>query len=585
MTATTWEGDLVFAVSDDDLITMFVSLGDSAEFSQLQKLAAVRSLGSKLSLSPFPTLRKLQDVITALTQADSADPLSCALHDPSYRCDFLLHRAQTTPGHTHSPYGLLARQCHLRDELAAARRVFIWKSAPPDAEADVRRLVTALRHHGPNMLLWVREADENHRSGLVENARDGLLFGYLDRFACHEETGSVDVRGWLTLCHNAAVAADFLRRCGEWSHLRPNEAREWRPDPAVTLEETWLEEVAEEIHFEQERLTDLPSGPVLLGNGFDDAQRQSLAHHPGSAGIRNAVLRDVIMASASSSLLVKEGRKVHETHRGGMNMEQFRQARANLNMMRWEGSRKLAVLGYNRAVPMRHYGHYHWMMESLVSLDLAVQRFGADRCVLVLPRLHPRCEETLNLLGLASLPRIIVDINTGYYFREACYIEYLGSVNAFHLCPGLMGTFDRMAAAVQPTHRTPKRIYVARTDSATRRMINEEEVQTLMRAHGFACVVLSDMTIGEQINLFRGADIIVGPHGAGLTNLVFCRPGTAVLELFMSSYLNMCMARIAQTRQLNYRAEAFENSENSPVYERRWAVDIGQLAAALQQLL
>ena len=35
----------------------------------------------------------------------------------------------------------------------------------------------------------------------------------------------------------------------------------------------------------------------------------------------------------------------------------------------------------------------------------------------------------------------------------------------------------------------------------------------------------------DQIRSFREADIVVGVHGAGLTNIVFCRPGATVLEI------------------------------------------------------
>ncbi len=473
----------------------------------------------------------------------------------------------------------------MRAEFTAARRVFIWKSDTPDVEPEIRELVAALRRHGPNMLMWVRPDDANHRPGLVEYAMEGLLLGYLKHSAADDATDIVDLEGWLTLCRNAVVTAAALRRCGEWSRLAPNEPFGWRPDVSVPLEETSLAESAAEIHIEQSRSNLIPSGPITLGEGFRDSERQSLAAPPGTAEVRSAVFHDVIMPSAAVSLLVKDGRKVFETHRGSLAPEQFRQARANLNLMRWEATDKLAVIGYNRAGPAVTYGHYHWMMESVVSLDIAVQRFGAERCALVLPILPAQCEETLSLLGLASVQRIIADVGTGYFFRSVCYVEYLGGISNFFLTPRAMGTFDRMAAAVQPNVDGPKRIYIARTDSASRRMINEAEVQTLMRANGFTCVVLGGMSIAEQIDLFRGAEIIVGPHGAGFTNLVFCRPGTRVLELFMATYPNMCMARIAQTRHLDYRAEAFESSDEANVYERRWAVDVGRLAATLRQLV
>ena len=39
------------------------------------------------------------------------------------------------------------------------------------------------------------------------------------------------------------------------------------------------------------------------------------------------------------------------------------------------------------------------------------------------------------------------------------------------------------------------------------------------------------MTLKEQILLFRDSTVAIGIHGAGLSNVVFQRPGAALIEL------------------------------------------------------
>ena len=39
--------------------------------------------------------------------------------------------------------------------------------------------------------------------------------------------------------------------------------------------------------------------------------------------------------------------------------------------------------------------------------------------------------------------------------------------------------------------------------------------------------------------------MIVAPHGAGLSNLVFCRPGTTVIEIFSPQWLNLAFWKLA----------------------------------------
>ena len=38
--------------------------------------------------------------------------------------------------------------------------------------------------------------------------------------------------------------------------------------------------------------------------------------------------------------------------------------------------------------------------------------------------------------------------------------------------------------------------------------------------------------LAEQIEAFRNARIVLSPHGAGLTNILFCRPNTTLIEIF-----------------------------------------------------
>ena len=44
-------------------------------------------------------------------------------------------------------------------------------------------------------------------------------------------------------------------------------------------------------------------------------------------------------------------------------------------------------------------------------------------------------------------------------------------------------------------------------------------------------IKLSELSFNEQIKIFNEAKIIIGSHGAGLTNLIFCEPSTKVIEI------------------------------------------------------
>jgi hypothetical protein len=90
----------------------------------------------------------------------------------------------------------------------------------------------------------------------------------------------------------------------------------------------------------------------------------------------------------------------------------------------------------------------------------------------------------------------------------------------------------------EPPAGPPLRLYVSRADAKQRRVADEDRLVALLKPLGFTCLTLSGRPIDEQIQLFARADVVVGPHGGGLSNLVWCRPGTAVVELYARDYVN-----------------------------------------------
>jgi len=60
--------------------------------------------------------------------------------------------------------------------------------------------------------------------------------------------------------------------------------------------------------------------------------------------------------------------------------------------------------------------------------------------------------------------------------------------------------------------------------------------------------------LGAHIELFQSADVIIGPHGAGLTNMVYARPGTSVVEFVMEPHCNRCFGYVAAALDLDYWA-------------------------------
>jgi len=77
----------------------------------------------------------------------------------------------------------------------------------------------------------------------------------------------------------------------------------------------------------------------------------------------------------------------------------------------------------------------------------------------------------------------------------------------------------------------PRRLYVSRSNTLFRRLINEDELLPIIRGLGFEVVRPEQLSLMEQIRTFQSANIICGVFGAGLANVIFSHSGTSLLEL------------------------------------------------------
>ena len=79
--------------------------------------------------------------------------------------------------------------------------------------------------------------------------------------------------------------------------------------------------------------------------------------------------------------------------------------------------------------------------------------------------------------------------------------------------------------------RSQQRIYVSRKLAVKRHLANEEEFLGLLKEHKFRKVYLEQMSVREQVELFRSASHVIAAHGAGLTNVLFAPADVKILEI------------------------------------------------------
>jgi|GEM_PF-4574991 len=188
--------------------------------------------------------------------------------------------------------------------------------------------------------------------------------------------------------------------------------------------------------------------------------------------------------------------------------------------------------------------YYHWMMESLPRLWLLQQHqqaTGQTIPVLLSEPLPDFAQETLKLFGIEDMLFWTATHGVAQNLLLPMAINGTGIPSPYVMRQ--VSQQLQVAIGDLPEFDCP-RIYISRKNSHKRRIINEDEVMTLLEKHGFVSFTLEDMTLAEQIALFKQADIVIGAHGAGFSNCIHSENIT-LLEFFEPSYINLCFYRLA----------------------------------------
>lgn len=231
-----------------------------------------------------------------------------------------------------------------------------------------------------------------------------------------------------------------------------------------------------------------------------------------------------------------------------------------------------AIIGCNSS----HANPFHWITQSLPAIDVAMRREGQDRrTVLVLPPMTPWQEESLRILGYAETRRIPIDRPEAHYaLARAEFSEYLTGQAAFRLSRHARDIYARLRDSVPVSLSEGRRLYLAGTDGPIR---NEAALIDALRQRGFDIVTPSGLSLTEQIRLFRNAGVVVGPHGAALTSIALCDPGTIVYELVPAHAADASFCNLAHSVGLHYWADKF--GENAA-----WEADIEAVLRRLDEI-
>ncbi len=202
----------------------------------------------------------------------------------------------------------------------------------------------------------------------------------------------------------------------------------------------------------------------------------------------------------------------------------------------------------------------HWFIDVLPRLHLLKESGLYDQVDwFYVPSLRYSYQtETLELLGIPKEKIISGDVHA-HIAADRVIASTAPRGNhtlvPIWLCNFIQESFMPYAAEADAGTKLPirKNLYVSRSDSNIRNVLNEKELLQELTPYNFETVVSSKLSILEKIRLFSKAEVVMGATGAGLISMFFCKPGTRMIEIFNEGFVVEPFYDIATKIGLDYK--------------------------------
>ncbi|MGL6282703.1 MAG: tetratricopeptide repeat protein [Microcoleaceae cyanobacterium] len=232
--------------------------------------------------------------------------------------------------------------------------------------------------------------------------------------------------------------------------------------------------------------------------------------------------------------------------------------------------------------------YFHWLFDVVARcglLTLAGIEWDSINYFVVNGQKKRFQAEILGALGLPS-NKIITSEEYPYIQADELLIPSFSFVGGDLRTPYWACDFLQKSLSPQPAVNTSrKRLYISRSQASWRKVINETEVINFLTNYGFTVVNLENMSFQEQVEYMASAEVVIAPHGSGLTNILFCPAGTTIIEIFSPNFISNIYWHLASSCQLIYcymLGEDVAAKPNIPPQKQDISINLDRLLVMLQ---
>ena len=203
----------------------------------------------------------------------------------------------------------------------------------------------------------------------------------------------------------------------------------------------------------------------------------------------------------------------------------------------------------------------HYLFDGITRILHYTDHFGYSDEIFVFGGIPGRYQELVGqaLCEVARIPTSSLYFpDRGMLLKGARRCVWFSDQKELHVHPAQMahpqslGALSKLVDHVPGTPTEARQLYISRGDAERRRIVNEAELIAALEGRGFVTAQLAKIPIEEQVGLFRNAEIVVAPHGMGLTHIAMGKHLGRVIELFHPEAGTDAYASVARSAGMQY---------------------------------
>lgn len=216
------------------------------------------------------------------------------------------------------------------------------------------------------------------------------------------------------------------------------------------------------------------------------------------------------------------------------------------------------------------YTNYFHALIDTIPIMLIIRNFFPNITFLFSEKAFKTINRIVNELKIKNLN--LIEVKNITDFHSVPSIDIFKFKSSIHLTSVL----QELRSNLKIEKESPKKILIKRyKPNRTKQRNISPDLFNYIKSLGFTEITCSNYSVSEQANFFYNAEIIISPHGADLSNIIFCNNGCNIIEL-NNGYNHGCYSEYVKNGldryglNINYKLifdEKFKDIKNVKIKE------------------